>query len=579
MKKKIVGIFGCMLLIVSLTIPIVTSIEKYNIKNNTEDYSSDEIQIGDDCGCIKTNKSNNRIEIIIEKPNPLISNKKMEKPTILDDLPDYFNWMDYEKQDWTTSAKDQHPCGSCQQFSAIGVLESIINIREGRADLDVDLSEQYVLSCLPRAGDCITGIPYNTFYYIMHNGSSGNFCNGIIPESCFPYKSIDFYGYNGEDYDNDPVLCDEKCENWEDYLIPISNCGYWYPEGKPGDIDAIKSQILRHGPVVTSFVCTWYSLCEENFIDWGWDNHDPDDYFFNPNQYSPNIGMGHFVVIVGWKDDPEISNGGYWICKNSWGQEFGYDGFFNIEYGTENIDRLMIEWVDYNPDVIVNWIPVSDTGGIYYGDIGEQLTFNGSNSFDHEGEIISYLWDFGDGYNQYDMTAVHAYESKGVYPVTLTVVDNSGNEVNDTTWAFIGRLNNPPETPTISGPLEGKIDIEYSINFSATDPEGDDVYFYVYWGDSWPIWYGPFPSGKEIKLNHTWTSKLSYTIRVKAKDEYGFRSNWTTKEIIIPKTKSNEHNINIFSLFYKQFPNMVMLLKIILKPMFERMKENTQFWR
>ena len=577
MKNKIIGVFVCMLLFVSLTIPIVTSIEKNNIENNIEDYTLDENQSNDDCRCSETNKIYNRYEEIIEEPKPLLSNGKMEKPTILDDLPDYFNWMDYEQQDWTTSAKDQHPCGSCQQFSAIGVLESIINIREGRADLDVDLSEQYVLSCLPRAGDCITGIPYNTFYYIMYDGSSGNLCNGIIPESCFPYKSIDFYGYNGEDYDNDPVLCDEKCENWEDYLIPISNCGYWYPDGNPEDRDTIKSQILKHGPVVTSFVCTWYLQGDGNFVDWGWDHNDPDDYFSNPQQY-PTV-IGHFVVIVGWKDDPEISNGGYWICKNSWGPDWGNNGFFNIEYGTENIDRLMIEWVDYNPDVIVNWIPVSDTGGIYYGDIGEQLTFNGSSSFDHEGEIVSYLWDFGDGYNEYGITVFHTYESKGVYPVTLTVIDNSGNEVNDTTWAFIGRSNVPPEAPIISGPIEGKTGIEYSINFSSTDQDGDDVYYYVYWGDSWPIWYGPFPSGKEIKLNHTWTSKLSYTIRVKAKDEYGFKSDWTRQEIIIPKTKSNEHNLNIFSLFYKQFPNMIMLLKIILKPMFERMKENSQFWR
>jgi len=62
------------------------------------------------------------------------------------------------------------------------------------------------------------------------------------------------------------------------------------------------------------------------------------------------------VCIVGWKDDDSIQNGGYWICKNSWGTDWGYDGFANIEYGSMNIDKSrfpfdgFILWVDYNPD-------------------------------------------------------------------------------------------------------------------------------------------------------------------------------------------------------------------------------------
>jgi len=556
MRKKIVGIFVCMMLVLTNVFLTVNSEENF-----TDNESFVLIDNETDCGfgVINTDKTGYDLNEIKLK---LLELDEPSKKPIPINTPDYFNWMDYEQKDWTTSAKDQHPCGSCFVFAAFGALESIISIREGRADLDLDLSEQYVLSCLPRSGDCTGGSAFNTYYYILSNQSSGNYCNGIIPESYFPYKSIDMFGFNGENYDNDPVLCDEKFDNWEDFLIPISDCGYWYPKGSPEDIDLIKSQIMQHGPVVTSMTATWYLQGEGNFVDWGWNHHDSDDYFSNPKEYPIIV---HCVVIVGWKDDPEISNGGYWICKNSWGQEFGYDGFFNIEYGTERIDSSIIEWVEYNPEVFVNWEPVAEAGDILYGDVGEELIFDGSSSFDHEGEIVSYFWDFGDGYNEYGITVFHTYESQGVYPVTLTIVDNSGNMVNDTTWAFIGRSNDPPDTPTISGPLEGKIDIDYDFNFSSKDPDGDDIYYYVYWGDNWPIWNGPFPSGKEIKLNHTWTSKLPYTICVKARDEYGFKSNWSSIEFTIPKNKLFHHKFNFVSWLYEQIPFAFPLLKFLFK--------------
>ena len=91
------------------------------------------------------------------------------------DTPEYFSWKDYEGGDFTTSARNQGNCGSCWDFAAIGTFESIINIREGCAELDPDLSEQYALSCLPYAANtpgegCRGGNPYWTFLY--HDGNN-----------------------------------------------------------------------------------------------------------------------------------------------------------------------------------------------------------------------------------------------------------------------------------------------------------------------------------------------------------------------------------------------------------------------
>jgi len=58
---------------------------------------------------------------------------------------------------------------------------------------------------------------------------------------------------------------------------------------------------------------------------------------------------GHWVVIVGWKDHPEVKNGGYWICRNSWGEKWGENGYFKIPYGECGIDDFWFVYGIFNP--------------------------------------------------------------------------------------------------------------------------------------------------------------------------------------------------------------------------------------
>jgi PKD repeat protein len=66
------------------------------------------------------------------------------------------------------------------------------------------------------------------------------------------------------------------------------------------------------------------------------------------------------------------------------------------------------------------------------GIVGEELYFDGSSSFDFDGEIVSYEWDFGDATpiesGGSGMIVSHAYYTSGIYVVTLTVVDDYGDE-------------------------------------------------------------------------------------------------------------------------------------------------------
>ena len=77
-------------------------------------------------------------------------------------------------------------------------------------------------------------------------------------------------------------------------------------------------------------------------------------------------------------------------------------------------------------DPLQNLLPVSNPGGPYSGRSGQLVQFDGSGSFDSDGQILVYSWNFGDGTTGDGVQPVHAYSTAGTYTVTLTVRDNLG---------------------------------------------------------------------------------------------------------------------------------------------------------
>jgi hypothetical protein len=100
--------------------------------------------------------------------------------------------------------------------------------------------------------------------------------------------------------------------------------------------------------------------------------------------------------------------------------------------------------------------------------------------------------------------------------------------------------NYPPEAPKIDGPTYGLIDTAYNFTFNSTDPDGDDIYYYIKWGDGHiEIWDGPHLSGEDFEIEHTYTRSGKFIIEAKAKDSNGYESNWANLEVTIPRFKSN----------------------------------------
>ncbi|MFB3923019.1 MAG: S8 family serine peptidase [Terriglobia bacterium] len=82
-----------------------------------------------------------------------------------------------------------------------------------------------------------------------------------------------------------------------------------------------------------------------------------------------------------------------------------------------------------------NTPPVANLGGPYGSNFRKPVLFDGTGSYDPDGQILIYLWDFGDGTTAVGPSVVHQYTAGGNYTVTLTVRDNLGGIGTQTTTA------------------------------------------------------------------------------------------------------------------------------------------------
>jgi len=127
----------------------------------------------------------------------------------------------------------------------------------------------------------------------------------------------------------------------------------------------------------------------------------------------------------------------------------------------------------------------------------------------------------------------------------------------------LARINCPPNKPSIDGPSIGKSGEEITFHFTATDPDDDDIDYYVKWGDGNSIeWDGPHKSGETVTFSHIWERKGTYDIWAKARDVYGEESGIEVFTITIEKKSKNViGETNIFKLLlYRLFQNFQKLI-------------------
>ncbi|KYK29618.1 hypothetical protein AYK20_05090 [Thermoplasmatales archaeon SG8-52-1] len=127
-------------------------------------------------------------------------------------------------------------------------------------------------------------------------------------------------------------------------------------------------------------------------------------------------------------------------------------------------------------------------------------------------------------------------------------------------------INHPPNKITITGTDGGKPGESYQYTFNAVDPDEDNVKYFIDWGDANSYSSIYVPSGTDVTLSHTWTSKGTYIIKAKAKDEFGIFGPEATKTVRVPRYKEiNKNLLNYLQINKNIFPILRLLLqKLIL---------------
>jgi C1A family cysteine protease len=201
--------------------------------------------------------------------------------------PEVVDWRNRNGQNYVSPVLNQGNCGSCVAFATVGTLETQMNITSVIPALNPKYSTEALFSC--GGGRCDGG---------WYTSSAGRYVvsYGVPDEACAPYTM----GATGKD-----VACRSACGDMDhrsQRAIRTSN---------PSKIQDVKNA-LKKGPMITSM------YVYEDFVNYG----------SGVYKHTKGNGLGgHAISLIGFDDNKRA-----WIIRNSWGNEWGMDGFAYISY-------------------------------------------------------------------------------------------------------------------------------------------------------------------------------------------------------------------------------------------------------
>jgi len=202
---------------------------------------------------------------------------------------------DSVKMGHVTPVRDQNLCGSCVAFASMAAIETCFTRVTG---VFSDFSEQQLLDCSYGdrygANGC-NGAWIDAYFHWLNKTN-----NNLLAEATYPYEN------------NEPAL---TCPTG----LPSYNRGAKvtnYVVTRNGTEETLKKLVAKHGAVVTFVAAT------------PWSNY-KDGIFWGCNSTTNNT-LNHAVAVVGYGTDRGMD---YWILKNSWGANWGENGYIRLQRG------------------------------------------------------------------------------------------------------------------------------------------------------------------------------------------------------------------------------------------------------
>lgn len=235
------------------------------------------------------------------------------------DLPRTWDWRNISGKNFISAARDERNpnyCGACWAHSATAALSDRINILRKNAFPLIVLSPQAVVNC-KAGGDCNGGDPMGVYKYAHEKG---------IPEdSCMLWEGKDLNADTCSEFD----ICrtcigpapDEGAHRPENCWAVKKYATFKVKEyGTVQGVNAMKAEIFARGPITCGIESTP-----------GFEKYDGGVY----SEWQMNTVINHIVTIIGWGVDSDGSE--YWIGRNSYGLNWGDQGFFKLKMGKNNL--------------------------------------------------------------------------------------------------------------------------------------------------------------------------------------------------------------------------------------------------
>jgi PKD repeat protein len=161
---------------------------------------------------------------------------------------------------------------------------------------------------------------------------------------------------------------------------------------------------------------------------------------------------------------------------------------------------------------------------------GLTVAVNASESFDPDGNITNYTWDFGDGAFGSNVTSEHEYAQEGTYTIALNVTDNSGDSNSTSqqvTLTVVVVKSNPIADIVVISNENGTVVLSGSGSF---DPDGGAIETY-----EWSFGDGSTESGAVV--THVYAVNGTYSVTLTVTDDEG-ATNSTSVDVKVTISKN-----------------------------------------